>query len=80
MSLSAGHGWSRLGDEVAREGDEPVGVAVEEGLPVAAPLHPHLGRGRHLHDVHKMLRNFDPPPSPRNLPYYRDRLKGVAVC
>ena len=48
MSLSAGHGWSRLGDEVAREGDEPVGVAVEEGLPVAAPLHPHLGRGREM--------------------------------
>ena len=62
MSLSAGHGWSRLGDEVAREGDEPVGVAVEEGLPVAAPLHPHLGRGRYLHNVHKMLRIFDPPP------------------
>ena len=51
MSLSAGHGWSRLGDEVAGEGDEPVGVAVEEGLPVAAPLHPHLGRERYITSI-----------------------------
>ena len=29
-------------EQEAREGDELVGVAVEEGVSVAAPLHPHL--------------------------------------